>query len=56
MSPQSGRLIAAFSIAAVLAFVAIVPSVFGIETWKILLALFGLVLTSLAGPASRTGK
>jgi hypothetical protein len=56
MSPQSRRLVAAFSIAVVVAFVAIVPSVFGIETWKIVLALFGLLLTSLAGPASRTGK
>jgi hypothetical protein len=56
MTPQSGRLVAAFSLAVVLAFVAMVPSVFGVETWKILLALLGLVLMSLAGPASRTGK
>jgi hypothetical protein len=56
MSPQSGRLFAAIGIAGVLAFVALVPSVAGVETWKILLALLGLFLVSLAGPASRPGK
>jgi hypothetical protein len=56
MSPQTGRLIAALGVAAVLAFVALVPSVAGIETWKILLALVGLFLVSLAGPKSRPGK
>ena len=56
MSPQSGKLFAALGVAAVLAFVALVPSVAGIETWKILLALFGLFLVALAGPKSRPGK
>jgi hypothetical protein len=51
MSPQSAKMVAAAAVACVLAFTALVPSVAGIETWKILLALFGLFLASLAGPA-----
>jgi hypothetical protein len=56
MSLQSSKFVAALGIAAVLACAAIVPNVAGIETWKILLALIGLLLASLAGPASRPGK
>jgi hypothetical protein len=48
-----GKLIVAAGIAAVLAFAASVPSLAGIATWKILLALLGLFLVTIAGPASR---
>jgi peptidoglycan/LPS O-acetylase OafA/YrhL len=53
VKPQVGKLIVAAGIAAVLACTASVPSVAGIETWKILLALLGLFLVTIAGPASR---
>jgi hypothetical protein len=56
MGLRSGRFGAALGIAAVLAFAALVPSVAGIATWKILLALLGLFLASIAGPAARPGK
>jgi hypothetical protein len=56
MSRRSGRFVAALAIAAILAFTALVPSVAGIATWKIVLALFGLFLVTVAGPASRQDK
>ena len=40
----------------VLAFVVIVPSVFGISTWKIALGVLGFVLIVLSGRNNTTRK
>jgi hypothetical protein len=54
MNPKTAKLLGALAVAAILAFTALVPSVAGVETWKILLALFGLFLVTIAGPKSRS--
>jgi hypothetical protein len=54
MNFKSSKFLGALAIAAVMAFAALVPSVAGVETWKILLALFGLFLVTIAGPKSRS--
>jgi hypothetical protein len=46
---QSRLIAGAFIAAALLAFMAIVPAVGGIATWKIVLGLIGLVLFVMGG-------